>query len=85
MRILRPHARRNNFTTIGNDILYSTLSLEAKGLYAILLSLGGDGQEFHPPHLLRLSYSTEDKLTAVLNELKENGYVELSEGNNIDD
>jgi len=70
--------KNRNFTQISNDILYDAkLSLKAKGLMCIMLSLP-DTWDFHRDHLVTLSSDGKDSLKAGIKELQLAGHLSIS-------
>ena len=75
MPILR-NPLRDRFSVIDNRALEDErLSYEAKGLLAYLLSKP-DGWEINPKHLAKVGGCGRDKITRILNELRQAGYIE---------
>lgn len=73
MQVLRKE-KKNNYTVIDNAIFKDrTLSLKAKGLLCLMLSLP-DGWNFSIKGLTTLSKDGESAVRSTLNELKASGY-----------
>jgi len=74
MAILRTN-KRDNFTILPNSTLQNVrLSWEARGLLAYLLSLPANWQ-IHMSELVERAPSGKDKLTRIVKELTEKGYI----------
>ena len=70
--------KNKDFTQIHNSILHNpNLSLKAKGLIAVMLSLP-DTWDFHRDHLASLSSDGKDSLKSGLQELKKARYVTIN-------
>lgn len=76
--------KNKNYTTISNYHLQDkNLSLKAKGLLTIVLSLPPDW-EISLDGLQTLSKDGIDAVRAALNELEQNGYLTRSRGRRLD-
>lgn len=74
MTVIRNH-RDRHFTVVPNDVLRDpALSLQAKGLLALMLSYPDDWQ-YSLGHLQGLSSNGRDAHRAALRELEEKGYA----------
>ena len=81
--IIRKH-KNSNFTVVDNEILKNNkLSLKAKGLLVILLSLPDDW-EFSVSGLSSLSKDGRDSTRSTLKELENNGYLKMEQTKNDD-
>ncbi len=70
--------KNRNFTQVSNDVLHNPkLSLKAKGLMCIMLSLP-DTWDFHRDHLVTLSSDGKDSLKAGIKELQIAGHLSIS-------
>ena len=81
--IIRKH-KNSNFTVVDNEILKNNkLSLKAKGLLVILLSLPDDWG-FSVSGLSSLSKDGRDSTRSTLKELENNGYLKMEQTKNDD-
>ena len=81
--IIRKH-KNTNFTVVDNEILRNNkLSLKAKGLLVILLSLPDDW-EFSVSGLSSLSKDGRDSTRSTLKELEEHNYLKMEQTKNND-
>ena len=86
MAVFRVH-KTKNYTVMANHHLQNTaLSLRARGLLSIILSLP-DGWNYSKAGLLKIVNESEFVLNNALDELKEHGYLEIekhkpTDGNN---
>lgn len=81
--IIRKH-KNSNFTVVDNEILKNNkLSLKAKGLLVILLSLPNEW-EFSVSGLSSLSKDGRDSTRSTLKELEKNGYLKMEQTKNDD-
>lgn len=67
----------SNFTVVSNQVLHNNeISLKAKGLMALLLSLPEDWT-FNKQGLLQFCTDGKKSLDSAINELKKHGYLEI--------
>ena len=62
------------YSLIDKNILFDkTLSLEAKGVYGLLMSF--DSSEIDIPEISKYASESKETITKCLNELQKHGYV----------
>lgn len=83
MATFRVH-KNNNYTVMSNEHLRNkTLSLKAKGLLSLMLSLPDDW-DYSVLGLSKLSKDGKDSVMTTLAELKDSGYIKMSQSKSHD-